>query len=298
MVGNKSVIITALLLVCFANVEAQRRKDMGAYIKVPDVRYANNSPRDPGFNSLDIYMPKKGSNSPVLLWIHGGSWAYGDKETIHTKPDYFTSKGYLFVSMNYRYDKQQTHDESIGDLASAIVWLKENLKHYSGDPDNIFLVGHSFGAHLAALVTLDETYLKSAGGSLSGIKGVVLLDGGGYDISKVLANADSKLKDWYVDVFGKSRKDWEKFSPVNQVKPGVKKPPFLIIHAGNSEFAEMEANQLAKSLKGANHECKVIHYPKENHASIAKTLGRDNDKPTEDVLRFLLNITSPFPAVN
>ena len=297
MVGRNIIVVGLLVLIFGSELLAQRRKDMGSYIKVPDVKYSRQSP-DADLNALDIYMPKKGSNSPVILWIHGGSWAYGDKGTIHSKPEYYTSKGYLFVSLNYRYSKNFTHDQSVQDVATAIAWLEENLKHYSGDPDNIFLIGHSFGAHLAALVTLDNSYLKKAGTTTDGIKGVVLLDGGGYDISKVLANADSKLKDWYVDVFGKSRKEWERLSPTTYVTPGKKQPPFLIIHAGNSEFAELEASLLSKRLKEQKDECKVIHYPKESHVSIAKTLGKEDDKPTVDVLRFMLNITSPFPAVN
>jgi arylformamidase len=241
-------------------------------------------------------MPKKGSNSPVLIWIHGGAFAYGDKEYVQEKAEYFTKKGYVFVSINYRLSPKVVHPVHVQDVSDAIMWIHKNAIHYSADPNKIFLLGHSAGAHLAALVSTDETYLRKSGGELSLIQGVVLLDGAGYDIPVLMTDAKSKVKEWYAQAFGKSKKEWEQASPVSYIKPNKKIPAFMIAYAGDYETSEMEAKILSRSLTDAQVENHVFHYQKKNHLTISKELGAEKDKTTEDVLRFLLE--KHYMAVN
>ena len=61
------------------------QKNQGSYLVVPNIKYASYPKSDPKLNMLDVYMPKKGSNSPILIWVHGGSFAYGDKEYVQEK---------------------------------------------------------------------------------------------------------------------------------------------------------------------------------------------------------------------
>lgn len=291
---QRVISLMLIFLICHASLQAQ--KDQGSYLVVHDIKYASYPKSDPKLNMLDIYMPKKGSNSPVLIWVHGGAFAYGDKEYVQQKAEYFTNKGYVFISINYRLSPKVVHPVHVQDVSDAIMWVNKNAIHYSGDPAKIFLLGHSAGAHLAALVSTDETYIKKSGGELKLIQGVVLLDGAGYDIPVLMNDAKSKVREWYVQAFGSSKKEWELASPVSYIKPDKQIPAFMIAYAGEREASEMEAKILSRKLTEAQVENHVFHYQKKNHLTISKELGEEKDKTTEDVLRFLLE--KHYMAVN
>jgi acetyl esterase/lipase len=282
-------------LVGHGSLWAQRHK-ANSYIMVANVKYASYPKSDPKLNMLDVYMPKKGSKSPIVIWIHGGAMAYGDKEYVQSKAEYFARKGYVFISINYRLSPKVVHPVHVQDVADAIVWIHNNAIHYSADGTKIFLMGHSAGAHLAALVSTDDTYIKKAGGDLDIIQGVVLLDGAGYDIPVLMNDSKSKLREWYISAFGNSKSEWEKASPVSYIKPGKKIPSFMIAYAGEREVSEVEAKILSRKLSEAQIDNRVFFYQKKNHLTISRELGEDNDKTTDDVLRFLLE--KHYMAVN
>lgn len=269
-----------------------QKKDDNSFLKVLNVRYATHTKSDPKLNMLNVYMPKRGSNSPMVVWVHGGSLAFGDKDNVLYKAEYFTARGYVFVSINYRLSPDVRHPANAQDVADALVWVHENATHYSADPEKMFMIGHSAGADLAALVSIDEKYLERSGGSLSILDGVVLLDGAGYDITQLMKNAGTpnKMKEWYTNSFGKTKKDWDQASAINFIRSENNIPPFMIAYANDDEPSEKQAILLAKRLSDVSVKNRVFHYEKKNSASINKELGKETDKPTEDVYRFLQEI--------
>jgi acetyl esterase/lipase len=100
---------------------------------------------------LDVYAPADGKDHPVVVWVHGGAWRFGDQAHIQSKPKAFNELGYLMVSINYRFHPAVTYREQAGDIARAIHWVKDHAQEHGGDPGRIFVMGHSAGAHLAAL---------------------------------------------------------------------------------------------------------------------------------------------------
>src|SRR5262245_23259333 len=123
--------------------------------------------------TLDVYATVGGKNRPVVVWIHGGGWQAGDKKDVHGKPQAFADKGFVFVSVNYRLLPKATIKEMAGDVAKAIRWVHDHARDYGGDPNTLFVMGHSAGAQLAALVCTDDRYLKAEKLSLSLVKGCV-----------------------------------------------------------------------------------------------------------------------------
>ena len=121
---------------------------------------------------LDVYAPGDGKDHPVVIWVHGGAWQIGDKAHVQAKPRAFNERGYVLVSVNYRFHPAVTYKEQAGDIAQAIRWVHDHAGEYGGDPGRVFLMGHSAGAHLAALVGTDGRYLEKAGLKLSDLSGV------------------------------------------------------------------------------------------------------------------------------
>ncbi len=285
--GNlMTTLLIMMLPVIFGTELLAQKKGETSYFKVADIKYSQKA-KDPRLNSLDIYMPRKGSKSPVIVWIHGGVWTFGDKSDVDSKPEYFTSKGYIFISVNHRLSPDARFPAHVQDVADAMVWIHNNLVDYSGDPSKIFLMGYASGAHLAALVSLNEHLLREAGGSLSMIKGVVLLDGVGFDMVSTMPDAVSKVREWCIDTFGDSPNNWADASPVSYVKAGSIAPPYLIIYAGTKSPTEKDALLLSKKLSEAGIKNKVMNYSKKNNLSINKELGKEEEKVAEDILVFL-----------
>lgn len=285
-----SGILTVVLMIGFTIHGFGQRKKQTSFIKVPDIRYT--TAENAQLNTLDIYMPRKGSKSPVIVWLHGGAWTTGDKSHVQAKPEYFTKHGFIFISVNYRLSPEVKHPAHVEDVAQALHWIRTQVHHYSGDASRIIVMGHSAGAHLAALVSTNEVYLNAAGSSLALIKGVILLDGGGYDIEKLMPQAGPKLRQWYEQAFGTTRKQWIAASPVTYVAADKSIPPFLILHAGQRDLSAEEAMLLSGKLKGNGIKCEVIHYPKKNHLTINRELGEEDDQTTADIMQFISKVIS------
>jgi len=275
-----------ILLLAGSTVFAQR-KYTSSFIKVPDVKYATYPKSDPKLNMMDIYMPRMGSNSPVIIWIHGGGWMEGDKEDVYNKAEYYTSHGFVFISVNYRLSPKVRHPVHVQDVADAIGWFQKNAKHYSANSNRIFLLGHSAGAQIASLLCIDDKYLTQAGASKEMIKGVILLDGIGYDIPTLMDGVSARQRDQYIQIFGNSRKDWQQASPAYLIRDNTEVPPMFILYAGDREVAAVEAKLFAARLSGIKATFSTQYYPKKSNVSLSRDLGKDDDKPSADILNFL-----------
>jgi len=128
---------------------------------------------------LDVYWPEEKSDNPypVIIFYHGGSWYHGEREGYAFLGRTFASRGYVSVIADYRKYPDVLFPDFVKDAASAFNWTEENIKGYGGDPKNIFIMGHSAGAHLAMMITLDPQWLNSFGSDPANIKGIVGLAG-------------------------------------------------------------------------------------------------------------------------
>lgn len=236
---------------------------------------------------LDVYTPAKGKDLPVVLWIHGGGWRKGDKANVQKKPQAFTDKGYVFVSTNYRFVPQVTVKEMTGDIAKAIRWIHDHAKDYGGDPKSIFVMGHSAGAHLAALVCTDDRYLKAEGLPLSIIKGCVPVDVSVYDIPKRIKDGGFVPPATFTEVFGNTEEAHRDLSPVTHVAKGKHIPPFLILHVADRPETKAQSHWLADKLKVAGVPAQVVAAEGTTHATINSNLGLPDDRPTEEMWKFM-----------
>jgi hypothetical protein len=129
-------------------------------------------------SKLDLYYPKKSDKpSPVIVFFHGGKWMNGKKQDYRFVADAFTKKGYIVIIpdyVKYPITKFPTWQE---DGAKAVVWAYNNVKNYNGDKNNLFVMGHSAGAHMGALLIANNEYLLKEKASRSYIKAFVGIAG-------------------------------------------------------------------------------------------------------------------------
>ncbi|HEU4498889.1 MAG TPA: alpha/beta hydrolase [Sphingomicrobium sp.] len=236
---------------------------------------------------LDLVRPAGVATAPVLLFVHGGGWSIGDKA--HAAPEkarWANSKGWAFASANYRLVPQATVEQQAADVASAIAWLRANAAKQGLDPNRIVLMGHSAGAHLAALVGTDPQYLKAAKVPMRSISGVVLLDGAGYDVA-AQANAPRNLvRPMYDAAFGTDPKRQAALSPtLHAGAPNVSR--WLILPVERRRDSQAQSQGLADALNRAGARASVVAVPGESHGSLNKGLGEAGNFATEQVGQFL-----------
>ncbi|WDI42980.1 alpha/beta hydrolase [Bremerella sp. P1] len=252
-----------------------------------NVPYAGtDSPRQ----QLDIYAPQDAKQLPVVVWIHGGGWRRGNKVLVQKKPQAFTSQGYVFVSINYRFVPQHEMNDLATDVATAIKWVHANIAQHGGSPETIFVGGHSAGAHLSALVCSDESYLKSQGLSLDNIAGCFPVDTATYDAAKLVKFLDRTKSDraeLYTNAFGDTAESQKKYSPITHIKQGTHYPPFLLLHVASRPDATLMSNAFAKAVNNAGGEAEAFAAKGKDHGSINKDLGTAGDEPTKAVFAFL-----------
>ena len=239
---------------------------------------------------LDLAKPAGAKKSPVLLFVHGGGWSIGDKaHAAAAKASWANSKGWAFASTNYRLVPQATVEQQAADVASAIAWLRANAAKEGLDPDRIVLMGHSAGAHLAALVGTDPQYLKAAGVPMAAIRGVVLLDGAGYDVVTQAGDPGNIVKPMYDAAFGTDPKRQAALSPTRQAA-APNAANWLILPIERRADSQTQSKELAAALAKAGSSAVVAVVPGESHSSLNKGFGEEGDFATKEVERFLASL--------
>ena len=247
-----------------------------------DAPYAQGSSR----NLLDIYRTSTTKRAPVVVFFHGGEWHKGDKAHVRYKPSLFTRAGYVFVSVGYRLVPEVRHPMQIEDVARAVGWVHRNIAQYGGDPDRIVLLGHSSGAHLAALLATDERYLQAAGASLHHLRAALCVDGSGYDILRLANLPQSSTRALVEAAFGVDPQVQRDASPIEHVAPGKGIPPMLLAWT-SWEASQLQSDDFANALRHSGIEVETIFVPNATHESIIQDLGEPGNDLTTRVLEFI-----------
>jgi arylformamidase len=219
--------------------------------------------------NLDIY-PSRQPGSKVLLFIHGGYWHKLDKSDFHFVGSGFHSYNLTTVIINYPLAPLATMDEIVLSCRKAMSWVNSNIATYNGDPDRVYIAGHSAGGHLAAMMMTAETIM--------GVKGVCVMSG--------LFNLEPIRLSEINEVLHLDDQMVLRNSPV-KLKPVLSCP--LVIAVGGNEADEYkeQSGELLKGWKedipvilvelaGANHYSiieEAVKPEKEMHRQMKKLLG-------------------------
>lgn len=168
----KRILLSLLLAVTFfanAQQEYSTEKDIRYY---PD-SVNRNDKYIASQCSLDIYYPKGIRNFATIVWFHGGGISSGNKQI----PKALTEKGFAVIGVGYRLSPKVAAPAYIEDAAAAVAWAFEHIKEYGGNPNLIFVSGHSAGGYLGMMVALDKQYLNKYNIDANEIAGVIPFSG-------------------------------------------------------------------------------------------------------------------------
>lgn len=243
---------------------------------------------------LDIYAPASARGLPVVFWLHGGGWAAGSKADVQQKPAAFVNRGFVFVAPNYRLLPGVDMGTLTRDVAKALGWVHQNIAAHGGDPQRIFVMGHSAGAQLAALLCTDDRLLRAEGVPFSVLKGCVPVDGDTFDLPAMIATGELRRtlhgqpepKAGHRVKFGTPDQHRD-FSAVSHVAPNKGIPPFLIFHITANPDTSAQAFRLGAVLKSAGIPARVVGDREATHTTINANLGAPGDTCTKELWAFV-----------
>jgi acetyl esterase/lipase len=282
----KSILLVASLLLA-VSCPAQEMKRSIPYVENGHARHV-----------LDIYTPANAKNLPVVFWIHGGGWQTGDKASVQEKPAWFTKKGFVFVSTNYRLLPEVKMEDIFSDIAKSLGWVHKHIAEHGGDPKRVLVGGHSAGAQLAAIICTDDRLLKAEGVPFTSLKGCFPVDGDTYDVPAIIETAETRrrvhhepqAKFGHREKFGNDPAKHVDFSAVTHVAKGKDIPPFLIIHVADHPDNAAQARRLAAVLKEAEIPVTVFGGKETNHSKINAFIGTDGDATTKVLEEFVTKV--------
>ncbi|MEM7666910.1 MAG: alpha/beta hydrolase [Pseudomonadota bacterium] len=221
---------------------------------------------------IDVYEPDDAVDDlPLVLHIHGGGWSFGNHKLVQSKPTHFNQAEYYFASTGYRLMPDAPVEEQAKDIGAALQALRGQASAIGFDRDRIVVMGHSAGAHLAALVATDPQY---AGDAFGAIKGVTLLDGAGYEIASSMADAEPQAKNLYRDVFGEDAARHRALSPVTHVG-GPDAPNWLALYVDGRDRSKTQAELLVGELQAAGASAEAVAIDGTDHGRMNRELGTE-----------------------
>ncbi|MBL0319274.1 MAG: alpha/beta hydrolase [Alphaproteobacteria bacterium] len=245
------------------------------YTLKQNIAYGNKSRQ-----MLDIYIPQQqAASKAVILFFYGGSWQHGSKDQYLFVAQSLASKGYITVIADYRLFPEYYFPDFVEDGAQAFVWLHHHIKEYGGNPDQLFIMGHSAGGHIAAMLSVNEQYIKAAGGERSWIKGMIGL-AGPYDF---LPFVDPNVKALFSKVTDTNTQ------PITFVGPNT--PPMLLL-TGDADRDVLPKNtlNLTTKLRQYHNPVSTHVYPGVTHKGIILALAHGFHKKApvlDDIIAFI-----------
>ena len=212
--------------------------------------------QDPKLAQLDLYFADLSGGKRVVVYVHGGGWTRGDKSEIHENPrllEFLLRNECLVASVNFRpiqtnEARKVTYADQANDIAAALKWLSNHTEEFGGRPEGFILLGYSSGAHLSALVALDDRYPSNQGLDGSWVKGVICMDVHSYDIPAALIEMEqSPLKkniSLMTSLFGGSRSEQDAASPIVVLgEPCPEIVPVVLLRPSYSEQSHVQVIQ-------------------------------------------------------
>ena len=222
---------------------------------------------------LDIYMPDNAKQAwAAILMVHGGAWRIGDKAqrgVIDNKIDHWLPQGVIFASANYRLSSDLMPRDQADDVARALAALQNLLPTKQENHMPVFLMGHSAGAHLIALLGANPDQARAQGAKLW--QASIAIDSAAMDVPALMAEPHPRF---YDRVFGDDVVQWRANSPRYQLTS--KATPFLLICSSKRDEACPQARTFANTAQKLGRHADVLPQPL-SHLAINRELGKHSD---------------------
>jgi acetyl esterase/lipase len=229
---------------------------------------------------LDAYVPGNAGNSPIVIFFYGGSWESGKRKWYSYVGKTLAANGVVTLIPDYRKYPDVQFPEFINDAATAVRWARDHALEFGGDPSRIYVMGHSAGGQIAALVACDNRYLQRVGMSTRDLAGMIGL-AGAYSFLPFVEEEP--------EIFGASEASQYDSQPINFVN--TNEPPLLLLQGKDDDEVEpSNAINMAEKARALGSPVQLKLYPGTGHASIILSLARGHSSTItalDDILAFI-----------
>lgn len=249
---------------------------------IKDLSYGSDK-----LQKIDVYHGDKPKNAPLLVMVHGGAWMVGDKtysQVVNNKIAYWIPKGYIFVSVNYRMSRKPNPLDQVDDVAQAMAYIQKNATSWGGDSKKIVLMGHSAGAHLVSMLTVDPVFGKKH--NVQPWLATIPLDSAVFNLPELM---EMKHFGFYDAVFGKDKQVWQDNSPFHRVQKG--NPPMYIVCGSRRNDSCPQAKAFMKKSQDLGNKVEVLPVDLK-HGPINGNLGDSSDY-TKTVATYIQSLGLP-----
>ncbi|GGR63737.1 hypothetical protein GCM10008959_27280 [Deinococcus seoulensis] len=214
-------------------------------------------------NVMDIYAPQNAAGAPVVLFIHGGSWQGGDKDGHKFVGESLARAGYVTGVMSYRLAPQNVYPSYVQDAAQALKVLRADARTFGGNPDNLFVMGHSAGGFNAVEMVDNARWLTEVNVPVGSIRGVIGVAG---PYSFDFRSFQSAV------AFPKDATPAE-VMPDRHVRADA--PPHLLLVAQNDDTVEAyNGVNMERALRAAGVPVELKVLPRVGHITIIAAMAR------------------------
>ena len=295
---NKSIFLLCIIQMICLSLKSQIKADTFVYKEILNLSYltTENIVVD-SLQRLNLIIPEKIDKPPLLIWIGGGAWSFVNRHQEMNLARKIAREGIAVTSVGHQLSKGAfadstrtygiKHPAHIKDLAVAFKWLYDHAEEYGYNRENIFVGGYSSGAHLSALLGMDERYLAAHNLQLDDIKAIIPV-AGTYDIvhyHSVFANHENPdnrpLADTHVkDVFGDTEADFIDASPITYMDQ-LQIPMLLISERGLYNYTKIFEEKIRES---DYRNCQILHVFNHNHGGLWRNLSEDQNSQTRNII--------------
>ena len=235
---------------------------------------------------LNIFAPRKGEDLPVLIFIHGGSWNKGKKEIYDFLGSRMARRKVVTVIIDYPLAPDYQVPAMEKASALAVKWVFENISKYGGDPDQIYISGHSAGGHLAALVAIKEEPFQELG-LKNPLKGAILNDPAGLDWFWFLSEMKGRPNGTEnYDAFTDDPEIWKAYSPIYFLE-GNEIPIMILEGEETYPGIRLTVDRFRRAAEQKGTDLTYSFYPKTKHISMITQFFWTWSKGYEDILDFI-----------
>jgi acetyl esterase/lipase len=282
--------VAALLVGCHSTF-LRLAPPRGEVVETRDIVYraASTNPK----HRLDVFAPVSANGAPVVHFVHGGYWVGGDKDYYSWLTELYGSvgralaaRGIVTVVQSYRLAPEVPFDDLLDDVMAGLRWTEQHASDYGGDASRIFMMGHSAGGHLVALIGSDESVHTRRQMDPSAVRGYIPISAV-WDIEDMSKTQDAAFQERVTyRVFGRDPAVWAAASPLTKLaakqRPffimiGERDYPYLIPQAekARAKLAALGADPAWYVAKGNDHDAMVLEF------------GSYDDKMTDLVVDFV-----------
>jgi len=237
---------------------------------------------------LDVYAPKAAVSAPVVVFFYGGSWEFGKRRWYRYVGDALARNGVIVLIPDYRKYPDVQFPKFMHDAARAVAWAREHAREFGGDPRRLFVMGHSAGGQIAALLACDKRYLETVNLKPRDLAGMIGVAG---------AYAFLPFVEHEAEIFGNDARGRYDSQPINFVD-GDEPPMLLLQGEDDDEVPPHNAQAMAERAQAMDGTAHLKLYPAVGHSSILLGFARGSAghaPALRDTLEFIAATEGPSP---